>query len=197
MPIYPYRCESKHYTEKFFSMGKQEKEVACACGKTAKRVFTVPHMWVDNTDKTDYTISAGRNFSNRRELEAWMKANNVHVADDAEWSADREHLEERKDFAQSLAAKGIDYKEYLDDQRYLEQKHQDEEMRRLGVKVEQVNPDEYFNATAEQGWVDTVESDYTGETYTNDVGQQITRVSTPERVECPYSELTNGEVSNV
>jgi hypothetical protein len=198
MPIYPYRCLNKHYTEKFFSMGSQAREVPCACGESAKRVFTAPLIAVDNTDKVDYTVAAGRNFSNKRELEAWMREKNVHVADDSEWASDREALEQEKEFRHSLASKGIDYAEYIQDKKQSEIRDQDELMRKMGVKVEQVEPSEYLGASSSDGWVDTVESDYQGSTYTNSRGQEVTRLAkSAERVECPYSDLTNGAVSNV
>ena len=198
MPIYPYRCANKHYTEKFFPMGGQEKQIDCSCGLTAKRVYTVPQISVDNTDKIDYTVSAGRNFSNKRELEAWMRAKNVHVMDDSSLSKEREELAEERELRQSLTAKGIDYAEYMRDKRDSEIRQQDELMKKLGVKVEQVEASDYLGANSDQGWVDTVEDKYMGSTYTNSYGQEITKMAAgTERVECPYSELTNGAVSNV
>lgn len=189
MPIYPYRCPRKHYSEKFFPMGSQEKEINCACGLIAKRVYTVPQISVDNMDKVDMSISTGRNFSNKREFESWLKANNSHVLDDSEWAADREWLAEKTEISRELRAKGIDPAAYAREQKIQAQAAQDSRLKDLGVSFEQISESEYSKQSAEGQWVDTVESDYC---------DSSNRMSIPkERVACPYSELTNGAVSNV
>lgn len=189
MPMYPYRCADKHYTEKFFYMGKQDAEIVCSCGEMAKRIYTVPQISVDNTDKVDYTVSAGRNFSNKRELEAWMRERNVHVMDDSYLAAEREEIAAKKDLMSELSSRGVDYFEYLRDKKDSETRQQDELLKKLGVKVEQVEASEYLSEDFSKGWVDTVEGDYVGENG---------KMSVPEeRVQCPYSELTSGAVSNV
>jgi hypothetical protein len=179
-------------------MGSQEKEINCACGLIAKRVYTVPQISVDNTDKIDYTVSAGRNFSNKRDLEAWMREKNVHVMDDSYLSKEREEIAEEQDLRLSLASKGIDYYEYLKDQQASKTRQQDELLKKLGVKVEQVESSEYLGAGPMDGWVDTVEDKYLGATHTDCYNQAITKMAdNVDRVECPYSELTGGAVSNV
>lgn len=189
MPIYPYRCSNKHYNEQFFSMGFQPRSIVCTCGEEAKRVFTVPQISVDNMDKIDMTIATGRNFSNKREFEAWLSSRNAHVMDDSEWASDNEKLAEEREFRREIESKGINYTEYLQDAKQRERKYQDEKLKAMGVRLEAATAEDFTSATADNGWVDTVESDYVG---AND------RMKTPtERIACPYSELTNGAVSNV
>ena len=198
MPIYPYRCSNKHYSEKFFPMGKQARELSCECGDVARRVYTAPQICVDNTDKVDYSVSAGRNFSNKRELSAWMKEKNVHVMDESYLASEREELVAEAELRQGLASRGIDYAEYLRDRQESKIREQDALMKKLGVKVEEVEASEYLGADSSRGWVDTVEDSYLGSSYTNSSGQEVIKMTTPEeRVPCPYSELTNGAVSNV
>lgn len=188
MPIYPYRCSKKHYTEEYFSMGTQPKKVICACGEDANRVFTVPQISIDNMDKVDMTVATGRNFSNKREFESWLKANNAHISDDAEWSKDRQWLAEQTELRKEVEAKGINFSEYKKDVQERERKYQDEKLKELGVKLESATAQDFMDANSSTGWIDTVESNYCG-----DDGRMSRQA---ERVECPYSELTNGAVSN-
>jgi hypothetical protein len=189
MPIYPYRCSNKHYTEKFFPMGTQAKELDCPCGETAKRVYTVPQISVDNMDKVDMTITTGRNFSNKREFESWLKAKGAHVMEDSEWADDRQWLEEQTEIRHEFEAKGIDFNEYEKDRKQREARYQDEKLKELGVKLESASKEDFLNANESTGWVDTVEDKYAGSD-----GRMVRQT---ERVECPYSDLTNGAVSNV
>jgi hypothetical protein len=190
MPLYSYRCRSKHTVDRFFPMGKQAKEIRCeTCKEIAVRVFTVPHIAVDNMDKIDMTVATGRNFSNKREFDAWLKSKNAHVMDDSEWASDREYLAQEKEFRKDLAAKGIDYGEYMADKKDRENRERDEKLKQLGVKLESASKEDFLNANESTGWVDTVEDKY--------VGNDGRMVAQTERVECPYSDLTNGAVSNV
>lgn len=198
MPIYPYRCLNNHYIEQYFSMGSQPKFLECTCGEEAKRVFTVPQISVDNMDKIDMIIATGRNFSNKREFEAWLSSRNAHVLDDSEWQSDKEQLAEQVEFRRELEAKGINYREYLHDEKQRERKYQDEKLKSLGIKLEAAHESDFLNATEADGWVDTIEDQYHGDSYRDSLGQNITPLSAPrERVACPYSELTNGAVSDI
>jgi putative FmdB family regulatory protein len=67
MPFYDYECRDCGVFEKEFPMAKVKESVKCACGKKARRKFTVPNRIIRFTNVVldpvpRHRITRGRGF---------------------------------------------------------------------------------------------------------------------------------------
>ena len=188
MPRYDVKCPDGHYFEVFQTVSGFRREHPCSCGKSGQVVITKPvHFNVDNVDRVDYTVSAGQHFSNRRERDAWLKANNATIMEDD--STSRKMFEDRKNLQeemQEVTSRGGNWQQHLVKKREAEQAAKKEKMNAAGVRVEALTKEE--QAAVE--WGDTVqESDFMSPTLrgTNPDGTSWAKMALPkERVPEPF-----------
>lgn len=79
MPIYEFECEDGHYQSEFFSIADRPAAVPCECGKTAKRIFSVPFFNIEYIERQDYSqsLNVREGFRNKSELKEHMRKNNL------------------------------------------------------------------------------------------------------------------------
>lgn len=149
------KCPDGHYFEVFQSISGFQRDHACGCGLTGQVVITKPAFFnVDNVDKVDYTVSAGQNFTNRRERDAWLKANNAYIMGDDSVSqsmfARRNELVEEK---REVESRGGNWKQHLVEKSAAEQAEKAARMKAAGVSVHALTKEEQ----AAVQWEDTVQ----------------------------------------
>lgn len=155
MPRYDVKCSDGHYFEVFQTISGFQRDHVCGCGKSGQVVITKPAFFnVDNVDKVDYTVSAGQNFSNRRERDAWLKANNAYIMGDD--SVSQQMFETRNQLIEEkreVESRGGDWKRHLAEKSVAEQASKAERMNAAGVSVHALTKEEQ----AAVQWEDTVQ----------------------------------------
>jgi hypothetical protein len=163
VPRYDVKCSEGHYSEIFQNISEFKSDHTCKCGQPAHIVIKKPAFFnVDNVDKVDYTVSAGQNFSNRRERDAWLKANNAYIM--GEDSTVKDMFSERKKMIEEVReveARGKSWQEHLFEKRQQEIADKEARMKAAGVSITTLTKEEQ----AAVQWSDTVnESDYMSKT---------------------------------
>lgn len=188
MPRYDVKCSEGHYFEIFQSLSEFVREHLCACGRTGQIVITKPAFFnVDNVDRVDYTVSAGQNFTNRRERDAWLKANNAYIM--GEDSVSREMFARRNELVEEkreVESRGGNWRQHLVEKSAAEQAEKEARMKAAGVSVHALTKEEQ----AAVQWEDTVqESEFMSPTKCGvlDDGTKWAKMALPtERVPEPF-----------
>lgn len=190
MRRYDIRCDAGHYSEILMALSEFTNEHTCGCGEAARVVITRPAFFsVDNTDRRDYASVTGRNFSNRRELDAYLSANNAHIPGEDDtvmrdmFARREEQVEERR----MIESRGQDWNTYLQDKLDRENAKRFEDLAAKGVGIQSLTRDQAEAA----GWSPTVdENAYMSETArgTTARGTSWARAAFPESVEEPVFE---------
>lgn len=190
MRRYDIRCASGHYSEILMNLSEFQDTHTCGCGEKARVVITKPAFFsVDNTDRRDYASVTGQNFSNRRELDAYLAANNAHIPgeDDSVLRGMFDQRAERMEERRMIESRGQDWSEYLQDKLNRENAKRFETLAANGVGIESLSREQ----AEAQGWSPTVdENDYMSETVrgTTPSGTSWAKASLPNSVEEPVFE---------
>lgn len=99
--IYPYRCQDCGIRfDRVFSMSTYPAEVECKCGGVGHRVIATGIQfgveYVERVNGDGFNRGAGRAFSNRREMNEWMKANEMRLMGPEEVAVERQYLSDLK-----------------------------------------------------------------------------------------------------
>lgn len=188
MPRYDVKCPEGHYFEVFQALSEFKREHECACGREGQIVITSPPQFnVDNVDRVDYTVSAGQNFTNRRERDNWLKAHNAHIMGDD--SVSREMMARRSELVEEMReveSRGGNWKQHLAEKSAAEQAAKEARMKAAGVSVQALTKEEQ----AAVQWEDTVqEADFMSPTLhgTAADGTRWAKMALPkERVPEPF-----------
>lgn len=190
MRRYDIRCDDGHYTEILMNLSEFRDDHTCGCGKSARIVITRPAFFaVDNTDRRDYASVTGHNFSNRRELDAYLAANNAHIPseDDSVYRGMVERRQEQMEERRMIESRGKDWEQYLREKIADENSKRFSDLAAKGVGIESLTREQ----AEAQGWSPTVdETDYMSETVrgTTPNGAPWAKVAFPKNVEEPVFE---------
>lgn len=160
MRRYDIRCEEGHYTEILMRLSEFTTAHTCSCGRPAKVVITKPaYFSVDNTDRRDYASVTGRNFSNRRELDAYLAENNAFIPESSDstlknmFDQRQQDIEERR----MVESRGKNYEQFLKEKFAEQQSRKFSDLAANGVSIQSLTKEDAMA----QGWSPTVnEADY-------------------------------------
>lgn len=133
-----YKCEvGPHYIERVTPMQGYPRAIPCEEHRTSAHVVLGKnvYMWVDNVDRIDYSVTVGRNFTNRRERDEYLRVNGMKIMEPCEYRKMVDAHEEQLDVRRQVEARGEDYGRYLQEQQEKARDAQDRHLSELGVSV--------------------------------------------------------------